>query len=120
MADEKNNAGGDAAKRGGVGAASVAVAAVLFAALAVLLVFPGFLAAGLSKLNRKKVAFCVNGNLAWRKPGYYNSELPAKYPAESLALAPSGLLMERWPAMRRFYLWQYHAAGGAEIWIEMD
>lgn len=111
MTDGQNTAGGDA-RRGGHGVA-LSMAALLGAVLVVMLVLPGFLAAGFSRSGPYPLS--INGS-GWEED-YYDgpSARSAWTRVERVLLAPSAWLMKHSEPIHRFYMWQYHAAGGFDL-----
>ncbi|HWB60907.1 MAG TPA: hypothetical protein VG733_15530 [Chthoniobacteraceae bacterium] len=109
----------DATKRGSY-AWQIAVAAVLCVALVVLLVLPGFLAAWFSRVRptgggylTRAGPYSINGEARWdMDPGWLDS--PPSQPYRNYLLLPSGWAMSHSPAVRRFYSWEYHLAGGMD------
>ncbi|HWB58634.1 MAG TPA: hypothetical protein VG733_04045 [Chthoniobacteraceae bacterium] len=94
--------------------AQVAVAAVLCTALVVLLVLPGFLAAGFSRMGMDYFAN-THGEVTWDwevAEAQYEPGMPAAWRVKLLLLAPSSWVLRRSPAARRFYSWEYRVAGG--------
>ncbi|HWB60909.1 MAG TPA: hypothetical protein VG733_15540 [Chthoniobacteraceae bacterium] len=113
MKSEMENA--DATKRG-AHAWQIAGASVLVAAFVVLLVLPGFLAAWCS--NRPEAScFSEDGMVEWgwhvelANGRYYHANERVSY----YLLIPSGWLMQRSQAIRLFYNWEYHRAGGKDV-----
>ena len=79
--------------------------------LVVLLVLPGFLAAGFSRWT--PAFFSVNGDVDWDTLIGFSQPVSDRW--ELYILAPSGWLMKRSQPVRRFYNWQYRIAGGLDI-----
>lgn len=79
-------------------------------------VLPGFLAAGFSRVGGYVI---VVNDSAW--DGGDDGPLPIASSYDERAvqgiLAPSAWLMKRSEAAHRFYLWQYRAAGGIELYF---
>ncbi len=106
-----------------------AAASALFAALAVFLVLPGFLAAWISRAGRSgPIAyhgppFMING-VAW-----WDLRLHADWHAFSTTwqdkgcdclLFPSGWAMKHSRTARKFYGWEFRLAGGLELKLAAD
>lgn len=93
-------------------AGRIAVVAAVTVVFAALVVFPGFLAAGLSRIGPP--FYYLVDDMGW--VGHITS--PATPPVlrtEMIILAPSTWLMKHSEALHRFYMWEYRCAGGPEL-----
>lgn len=86
--------------------------AVVIVILMALLVFPGFLAAGLSRGERPVVMLVLPpaGSGPFKGAFFWYGPL---WSAAHIIFAPANKLMQVSFAMREFYIWQYNLAGGA-------
>ena len=99
---------GDGGGRGERGAA-IALFSMAGALAVVLLVLPGFVTAGFSRMDG--VCWSYNGVLdwdLWLQPSPLTRERHVEY----MILTPSAWMMKRSDVIRKFYTWQYRAAGG--------
>ncbi|HWB60905.1 MAG TPA: hypothetical protein VG733_15520 [Chthoniobacteraceae bacterium] len=95
-------------------------AAIAGVALVVLLVLPGFLAAWFSRMgspgNNWSPFYSMDGIVVWDmqvKLGWRNYSAGQR--AQCCILLPSCWAMDRSMAVRRFYGWEYHLAGGRDF-----
>ncbi|HWB60155.1 MAG TPA: hypothetical protein VG733_11730 [Chthoniobacteraceae bacterium] len=95
----------DDRKPGHGAAVAIALAGIVLAAL---LVCPGFLAAGFSRVSP---IFCADSENDWCV--YAQIPLARGVKTEFALLGPSSWLAARSPMLREFYKWQYRAAGGS-------
>ena len=85
----------------------VAAVAALAVAMMILLVFPGFWAAMLSKTGELYLLRRSPTQQTW-----VILRIDAMTPLVDAALEPARQLMDRSERVRDFYLWQYQLAGG--------
>ncbi|HWB58630.1 MAG TPA: hypothetical protein VG733_04025 [Chthoniobacteraceae bacterium] len=91
--------------------------------LMALLVLPGFLAAWFSKWDNQMSYSLSYGRssaaeVSWDEWLEDGGDWPAITTGERVRfclLAPSGWVMSRSPAIRKFYNWEYHLSGGRDI-----
>ena len=83
--------------------------------MVVLFALPGFLAAGFSRMGGGSLceeAFGLSVHYVWTNSA---SATSSAFPAERVVLLPAFWLMDHSGPMSRFYMWEFHLAGGQEI-----